>query len=294
MLKTHGRYDYSPIVQRKAYAWPNGARLAVFIAVNVEQFPFGEGLGPELNPRQPEPDVLNFGWRDWGNRVGVWRLLELFDETRMPAAALLNTAIYEHCPDVAAGFRKRGDEIVGHGRTNAERQAEMPEEAERSMLSEVTKRIQREEGAAPQGWLGPWVSETRVTPDLLAELGYRYVLDWMVDDQPIWLRTRSGKRLLAIPYARPTSDMPMLHGAKLTPAAWADVLVDQIDEMLLQAERQPLVFNLSLHPYLMHAFRLRHLRRVLLHLNSRKEKVWLARPRGIAAHVAALPEGVVP
>ena len=293
MLKTHGRYDYSAIVRRKPYAWPNGARLAVFVAVNVEQFPFGEGMGPELNPRQPEPDVLNFGWRDWGNRVGVWRLLELLDEQRVPAAALLNTEIYEHCPEVAAAFRARGDEIVGHGRTNAERQSEMPEEAERALLHEVTERIRREEGRPPAGWLGPWVSETRATPDLLAELGYRYVLDWMVDDQPVWLRTRAG-RILAMPYARPTSDMPMLHGAKLTPSAWADVLIDQVDEMLLQAERQPLVFNLSLHPYLMHAFRLRHLRRALAHLSRLGPRLWLARPGDIADHVFGLPEGVVP
>jgi allantoinase len=281
-------------VRRKPYAWPNGARLAVFVAVNVEQFPFGEGMGPELNPRQPEPDVLNFGWRDWGNRVGVWRLMELLDETRMPAAALLNTEIYEHCPQVAAAFRARGDEIVAHGRTNAERQSGMAEEAERAMLQEVTQRIAKEEGRAPAGWMGPWVAETPVTPDLLAELGYRYVLDWFVDDQPIWLRTRSARRLLAIPYARPTSDMPMLHGAKLTPAAWADVLIDQIDEMLAQAARQPLVFNLSLHPYLMHAFRLRHLRRVLEHLSSLGNKLWMTRPGEIATYVESLPEATVP
>lgn len=294
MLKTHGRYAYSPIVGRTPYAWPNGARLALFTAVNVEQFPFGEGMGPELNPRQPEPDVVNFSYRDWGNRVGVWRLLELLDQYRIPAAAMLNTEIYEHCPQVAAAFRARGDEIVGHGRTNAERQSEMSEAAELQLLREVAERITREEGRAPRGWMGPWVVETRVTPDLLEEAGYRYLMDWLADDQPMWLRTRSGGRMLAIPYARPTSDMPMIHGAKLTPAAWADVLIDQIDEMLLQAERQPLVFNLSLHPYLMHAFRLRHLRRVFEYIAALGPRLWLARPGEIADHVFTLPEGVVP
>ena len=74
-LRQHDRYPYSPIVERPVYDWPGGRRLAVYIAVNVETFPFGEGLGPELNARQPEPDIVNHGWRDWGNRVGVWNLL---------------------------------------------------------------------------------------------------------------------------------------------------------------------------------------------------------------------------
>ena len=80
MLRRHGRYDYSPINERPTYAWPNGKRLAVYVALNVEVFPFGEGMGPDLNMRQPEPDIPNFTWRDWGNRVGIWRLLDLFDE----------------------------------------------------------------------------------------------------------------------------------------------------------------------------------------------------------------------
>ena len=257
MLRTHGRYPYSPITRRPVYDWPNGARLAVYVAINLEAFPFGEGMGPELNPRQPEPDVANFTWRDWGNRVGVWRLLETLDRYAIPCAALMNTAIYDVCPEVAQAFRTRGDEFVGHGRTNAERQAEMSEALERAMLTEVTTRIAREEGAAPRGWMGPWVNQTLVTPDLLSELNYEYVMDWAHDDQPTWLNTRTG-RVVAIPYARPTNDLPMLHGAKVVPSVWVDMLIDQFDEMLEQSTQQPIVFNLSLHPFLVgHGFRLR-------------------------------------
>jgi peptidoglycan/xylan/chitin deacetylase (PgdA/CDA1 family) len=295
VLKTHGRYAYSAIVERPPYDWPNGARLAAYVAVNLEQFPFGEGLGPELNPRQPEPDVVNHSWRDWGNRVGVWRLLELFDAHAVPCAALANAALYDHCPQVLAAFRRRGDEIVGHGRTNAERQSEMDEPAERAMIEEVTARIARAEGRPPAGWLGPWVSETRVTPDLLEEAGYRYLLDWGHDDQPVWLRTRSGGRILSVPYPRPTNDLPLMHGAKAAPSVWADILIDQFDEMLEQSRRQPLVFNLSLHPYLTgHAFRLRQLRRVVERIAGARERIWLTRPGEIAAHARALPDGVVP
>ena len=294
-MRQHNRYPYSAIVRRPVYDWPDGRRLAVYIAVNVEAFPFGEGMGPELNPRQPEPDIPNFTWRDWGNRVGVWRLLELLDDYGMPCAALLNTAVYDACPEVAQAFRVRGDEMVGHGRTNAERQAEMNEEHEATMIREVTARIGREEGRAPSGWMGPWVNETWHTPDLLQEAGYHYVMDWAHDDQPVWLRCRSGGRILAIPYARPTNDLPMMHGAKLTPAVWADLLIDQFDEMLTQSERQPITFNLSLHPFLIgHAFRLKHLRRVIEHLARQRERIWLTRPGDIAHHVRSLPDGTVP
>jgi peptidoglycan/xylan/chitin deacetylase (PgdA/CDA1 family) len=289
MLKSHGRYAYSPIAGRPVYDWPNGTRLAVYIALNVEVFPFGEGLAPELNPRQPEPDITNYTWRDWGNRVGIWRLLDLYDESKMPLTANMNTAIYDECPQIAVALRARGAEIVGHGRSNAERQSDMDEAAERAMLAEVTARIKREEGKPPAGWMGPWVSETLRTPDLLKEAGYQYVMDWSMDEQPVWLVTRGGP-LLSLPYARPTNDISALHGAKVPPALWGDMLIDQFDEMLRQSEtggREPLVFNLSLHPYLVgHAFRLTHLRRVVAHIASKRERVWIARAGDIAAHAA--------
>jgi peptidoglycan/xylan/chitin deacetylase (PgdA/CDA1 family) len=289
MSRQHGRYPFSPIPERPVYDWPNGTRLAVYIAVNVETFPFGEGLGVDLAPRQQEPDVVNFSWRDYGNRVGVWRLLELLDELDLPATVLLNTAIYDDCPAVAAAFRRRGDEIVGHGRTNAERQGDMDEAAERAMIAEVTERIAREEGSRPAGWMAPWVSETWVTPDLLEEAGYSYVMDWAADDQPIWFATRSGRHILAVPYARPTNDLPLMHGAKMAPSVYADILIDQFDEMLAQSARQPLVFNLSLHPFLVGwPFRLRQLRRALVHIAAHRERVWLTTAGGIARHVAAL------
>ncbi len=295
MLRSHDRYAYSPIIERPVYDWPNGTRLAVYIAINLEVFPFGEGMGPELNPRQPEPDVPNYTWRDWGNRVGVWRLLELLDAFELPTAALINTELYDHCPQIPTAFRKRGDEMVGHGRTNAERQAEMNEATEAQMIREVTERIAREEGHAPRGWMGPWVNETKITPDLLEEAGYHYVMDWAHDDQPTWLRTRSGGRILAIPYARPTNDLPLMHGAKFAPSVWVDVLIDQFDEMLEQSRRQPIIFNLSLHPYLIgHAFRLRQLRRLLRHIATRRSALWITHPGAIADYASTLPAGMVP
>ena len=126
-LPTHGRYGYSGIAHRPVYDWPDGKRLAVYIAVNLEHFAFGEGLGAELAPGGPQPDVLNFAWRDYGNRVGAWRMLELFDALALPCAVLLNTVLYDYAPSLVAAQRARSDEFVGHGRTNSERQGVLPE-----------------------------------------------------------------------------------------------------------------------------------------------------------------------
>lgn len=294
MLKSHNRYSYSPITERKPYQWPNGTKLAIFTALNVEAFPFAEGLGVELAPGQPQPDVVNYSWRDYGNRVGYWRLMELLDEFRIPASVLMNTAIFDECPQIAAAVIKRGDEIVGHGRTNAERQGTMPEDEEKRLISDVVETIREKTGAAPAGWLGPWVSESHVTPDLLQEAGFSYHLDWMLDDQPIWMKTRSG-RILSIPYVRPTNDLPLMHRYQITPEQYVDILVDQFDEMLLQSRDTPLVFCLSFHPYFAgHGFRLKHLRRAYKHILSHSDKIWLARTGEIAKHISALPPGIVP
>lgn len=294
MLTGHGRYPYKAIVERPAWDWPNGARLAVYIAVNVEHFPFGEGMGVPLAPAQPEPDVVNYSWRDYGNRIGVWRLLDLFEELKLPATAMANAAIYDHAPQIMTAFRRRGDEVVGHGRTNAERQGQLPEAEERRLIAEAAATIERHEGKRPAGWLGPWVSESRTTPDILHELGFSYVMDWGHDDQPVWLKTRGG-RILSIPYPRPTNDLPVLHGYGVPPSDWADILVDQFDEMLQQSRAHALVFNLSLHPFLAgFPFRLRQLRRALAHVLAQREKIWLTHPGCIAEHAAGLPPGLVP
>src|SRR5262249_55543935 len=105
-LPHHGRFAYSGIRSRPVYDWPRGRRLAVYVGLNLEHFAFGEGLGAELAPSH-QPDVLNYSWRDYGNRVGAWRLLDLFDELRLPVSVLLNTALYDYAPELVAACRKR-------------------------------------------------------------------------------------------------------------------------------------------------------------------------------------------
>ena len=176
-LPTHDRYDYVPLRGRPDYSWPDDRRLAVYFALNLEHFAFGEGLGAELVIPGPQPDVLNYAWRDYGNRVGAWYMLDLFDDLQLPMAALVNTSMYDHAPQLVAACRARGDEIVGHGHTNAVRQGVLGEAEERQLIETVTRRIAAEEGRPPEGWLGPWISQSHVTPDLLTHAGYRYQLD---------------------------------------------------------------------------------------------------------------------
>ena len=287
-LPSHGRYRYTAITQRPFYRWPGGAGLAVYIALNLEHFAFGSGLGAELAPGGVQPDVLNYAWRDWGNRVGVWRLLELADALALPLAVLANSAMYGYAPPLMAACRARSCEVVGHGRTNSERQSVLDEAAERALIVEATAVLTAAEGMAPRGWLSPWIAESLTTPDLLAEAGYRYTLNWCADDQPVWLATRAGP-LLAIPYSQELNDIPAIVARRDAPAAFADALVDAFDEMLEQSAQQPLVLGIALHPYIVgQPHRLRRLRRALAHIAARRDGVWLTTPGRILDHVAQM------
>ncbi len=294
-LRTHDRYDYVPLRGRADYSWPAGRRLAVYFALNLEHFSYGEGLGAELAPGGPHPDILNYAWRDYGNRVGAWYMLDAFDALRLPMAALVNSAMYDYAPELVAACRARSDEIVGHGRTNAERQGVLGEADERALIAEATSRLAEAEGRPPEGWLGPWISHSHVTPDLLAEGGYRYLLDWCMDDQPIWFRCRGDRRILAVPYPQEVNDIPQIAGRKIGGDAFADIIVDQFDEMLELSQERPLVMGVALHAYLVgQPHRLRHLKRALRHIAKHRDRIWLTTPGAIARHCQSLPAGIVP
>ena len=301
-LPTSGRFDYAPIHRRPEMRWPSGARLAVYIGFNVEHFAFGEGLGAELGPASPPPDVLNYAWREYGNRVGVWRCLDLFDELAWPTGAIVNSAVYDHCPEVVAAFVARGDELIAHGHSNAERQGTLAEDAERALIVHCRERMTQAHGMAPAGWLSPWISESTVTPDLLKEAGYDYPLNWCHDDQPTPLRTRAGP-LWSVPYPQELNDIPMIVTRRMDGKDFARMIIDQFDEMLEQSSRQALVMGIALHPYLMgQPYRLRHLRHALRHIEGHRAasrgEVWLTTPGEIAraaeASAASSPDAQLP
>ena len=296
MLPSHGRFAYHPWPARARYAWPGGARLAVYLGVNLEHFAFGEGLGAELAPAGPQPDILNHAWRDYGNRVGGWRLLELLDQLALPATVLLNGSLYDHAPQLAAAHRARGDEIAGHGWTNSERQTLLSEAEERRMIAASTEAIRRHEGRPPRGWLSPWIAESHATPDLLAEAGYAYTLNWCMDDQPVWMATRAG-RLLAIPYPQELNDIPAIVARKDSAEQFAAMIHAEFQERLEQVARDGVaqVMGIALHPYIIgHPYRLRALRGALAAIAARRDAVWITTAGAIFDHAAGLTEGVVP
>jgi peptidoglycan/xylan/chitin deacetylase (PgdA/CDA1 family) len=296
MLKTHGRYNYSSLPNRAQYEWPNGTKLAVYVAMNIEAFSYGEGKGAAIAPPEQAMSHSIYSWRDYGNRIGFWRLMDMFDDLKIPVQHQINTAIYDECPDIPERIRSRNDEFLGHGYTNSEEQGGLSEQKEKNLINECTATITKHEGKAPTGWMSPWLSNSETTMDLLQEAGYRYVMDWTMDDQPIWIKTRGG-RILSMPYPVEANDNRGIVWYRYTSSEFTDMLIDNFDEMLEQTQRDghPLVCPISLHPFVVgRPYRIRQLRRALEHILKYKDRIWLTRPGDICQHIENLPEGTVP
>ena len=293
-IKYHDRYAYSALPDRPIYDWPGGKRLAVCLCNNIEWFSFMTGLGSDHTQPGAAQTTRNYAWRDYGNRVGLWYLFDLLDELGLPASHNLNAAVLNNCPRIVDRIRARGDEVIGHGLTNSERQDIMDEATERAMIEATTDSISRHFSAPPRGWLGPYIVQSDVTLDLLKEAGYSYMLDWPADDQPFWMKTRAGP-ILSVPYSIELNDSPAQVFRHHTGRQFEEMIIDHFDEMLVQSRKYPLVFNIVLHPFVIgQPFRLHALRRALARILEHREELWLTTPGGIADHIVSLPEGTVP
>ena len=296
LLPKHNRYDYSALPARADYSWPEGKRLAFCVTTNIEVFAFQAGVGVDPGRIDAPQTQRNFAWRDYGNRVGIWRFFDLADELGIPFAHNVNSLLYDAAPPIMDAIRKRGDELIGHGRTNAEGIRGVWEADEARMIQEATSTFVRHEGRAPGGWMGPGGIENGVTLDLLKEAGYRYVMDWPLDDQPVWLRTRSGP-ILSVPYPMELNDLGTMVMRHESAATFADMVVAQFEEMLRQSAARPLVMNISIHPYVFgQPFRLWHLRKALAHCREHRhaDRVWWTRPGAVASYCERLAPGIVP
>ena len=283
-LNKHNRYDYSPLPERPDFLWPGGKRLAVCICNNVEVFSFLSGLGSDSASLTAPQTTRNYAWRDYGNRVGQWYLFDLLQEYGLPASHNINSMLIDECPQIVARIKQRGDEFIGHGRTNAERQDALSEQEEKQLIAEATQSIKRYAGMQPDGWLGPYLAQSAVTLDLLKEAGYKYVLDWPADDQPFWMRTRSGP-LLSVPYSLELNDSPVIVFRHEAVANFEKLMIDQFDEMLLQSRKWSLVYSLVIHPFIIgQPFRLRALRRALAHIVESRDDLWITTPGSVAMH----------
>ena len=282
-------YRYHPLPSRPSGTWPNGSRLALVVYVGVESYRFGEGHTEDVLSDVPAPDVVNTAWRDYGNRVGAFRLFDMLAGLGIPPTVLLNTDVYDEAPEVVEAARRVSAEIVAHGRSNSDSLAGMSPEAERIYLSDVADRIRAAEGEAPGGWSSPWLTHTSNTLNLLADSGYRYLLDLRLDDQPVWLSTASGP-LLTIPYNAELNDSSTMIGRSTSARDFADMIDDEFDELIDAATERPLVMSVVLHSFISGVpFRLRAVTRALQRIAA-ADGVWSTTPAEIHRAVLASPE----
>lgn len=263
--------------------------MAVYVCVGVESYRFGQGQTEDILPDVPQPDLVNTAWRDYGNRVGAFRLLERLSSYGISPTLLLNTDLYDEAPEVLTAARKAGAEVVAHGASNSDSLADLSTEDELGYLRRVAARIEASEGTPPGGWSSPWLTHTPTTIDSLAGSGYRYLLDLRLDDQPVWLRT-DGKPLLAIPYSAEVNDSSSIVGRFASAGDFTDMIVDEFDELLDAAAERPLVMSIVVHSFISGVpFRLRALSRALQHLSAAGGDVWFTQPRHIYRAVLAAP-----
>lgn len=293
-LRTHNRYDYVPLPDRPDYSWPGGKRLAFCLCNNLEIFGFRQGLGSDSAVLNAPQTHRNYAWRDYGNRVGQWYLFDLLDEMNLPSSHNANSGLLATYPQILDRIQARGDEVVGHGRTNGERQDALDEDGERRLIAQATEELVAALGYQPKGWMGPYFAQSEVTLDLLEEAGYRFTLDWPADDQPFWMRTRSG-RIMSVPYSVELNDSPSMVFRQESAMSFERMMIDQFDEMLLQSEKRPLVFTLITHPFVFgHPYRLRALRRALTHMMKHREDLWITTVGGVYDYCAGLDTNIVP
>ena len=266
------RISYSPIAGRPPLRLPGGARMAVWTIVNVEEWDIHRTMPRTvLTPPaggSPMPDIPNWAWHEYGNRVGFWRMLEVLDQLKIRAVLAINgTAIGAYEP-ISRAALERGWEFMGHGYTQRNMQAV---ENEREDIEKTTAAIRAFTGKAPRGWLGPGLTETWNTPDLLAELGYDYVADWVLDDQPVVLKTTS-KPIVNIPYTQECNDVAMMLIQHHKASEYLDRAVDQFEQLYQDSKDSARIMALVVHPYIMGApHRLKYYRKALEHIQKKKD-----------------------
>jgi allantoinase len=266
------RIAYSPINDRPRLALPDGARLAVWVIVNVEEWnPLETMPRTVLTPPaggSPMPDIPNWAWHEYGNRVGFWRFVEVLDHFKIRVALAINGSAIQAYQPIACAALERGWEFIGHGLGQKNMQ-KVPDE--REDIAKTTTIIRDFTGRKPRGWLGPGLTETWDTPDILAEEGYEYVCDWVLDDQPVVLKTRGGT-IVNVPYTQECNDVAMMLIQHHIAAEYKNRAIDQFEQLYADARESARIMALVVHPYIMGVpHRLRYFREVLEHIRLRSD-----------------------
>lgn len=263
MLPTE-RIAYSAITERPPLKLPGNARMVVWVIVNIEEWDPKETMPRTvLTPPaggSPSPDIPNWAWHEYGNRVGFWRLLETLDNHGIKAVLAINGKAITTYEAISRAALDRGWEFMGHGYGQKNMQ-KVPDE--REDIRKTAEAIKAFTGKAPRGWLGPGLTETWETPDLLVEEGFDYVCDWVLDDEPVVLKTRT-RPIVNIPYTQECNDVAMMLIQHHKATEYHDRAMDQFEQLYHDSVNSARVMALVVHPYIMGApHRAKHFRRIL-------------------------------
>ena len=279
----HEIYDWSPIISRPTLRWPGGARVAFCVIVNLEHYewapPKTSYVVPAMpggGPPQPYPDIRAFSQREYGNRVGVFSVMEALDKYGLKATVALDATVAEGYPFLVGECAKRGWEFIGHGITaNTYITSEMSEEQERRYISTSLEAVAKATGQRPVGWLGPGMSESTRTTELLAQEGIRYVCDWPNDDQPYQMRAGDGQ-LYSLPVSLELDDFMMLWMQRVPVTSYDSIVREAFDVLYREGEQSGRLLVLNIHPWLLgQPYRVKRLHQALAHI-SRHKAVWNA------------------
>ena len=290
MLPTE-RLAYSAISERPRLKLPQGARMAVWVMVNVEEWDATQPMPRTvLTPPaggSPMPDIPNWAWHEYGNRVGFWRMLEVIDELRITPVLAINGSAIAAYPAIVKAALERKWEFVGHGFTQRNMQKVADERAD---IRKTSAAIERVWGRKPRGWLGPGLTETWETPDVLAEEGYGYVADWVLDDQPVWLKTRA-KPIVNIPYTQECNDVAMMLIQHHKASEYYERAVDQFEQIYADARDSARVMAMSLHPYIMGApHRAKYFRKIVEKMRRKRGVLFWTGEQVLDWYLAAGPK----
>ena len=275
--RPENRFDFSAMPQRQKWTLPEGKKLAVYTVVNVEEWDIEKPVAREYvtSPAgvQTVPNIPNWAWHEYGMRVGFWRVLDFLESNGLKATAALNARVcLGHGEPVAAAMRDAGWEFMGHGYHQA---ALHTVEDQQDNIQKTFATLKDYTGKAPKGWLGPGLHQTLDTLDYLAEAGFKYVVDFPMDEHPVEMRT-SSTPMVAMPYSMELSDLPMMVVHAHESHVWYDRVVDQFDRLIAEGEQQPRVMSLSVHPYIIGVpHRIKHFEAAFNHMLERDD-VWFA------------------
>jgi allantoinase len=286
----HGLYAWSPIVRRERLTWPDGARIAVAFVVSLGHFEADPPAGAFDPPTHrsplrimPPPDYPTVTHREYGHRIGMFRLFELFDEYAVPVTAAVDALTAQGYPQLVTECRRRGWEVIAHGVGQRRAiTAEMSEADERAYIRSSLDAVAHVANVMPSGWLSPEQSESTRTPGLLAEVGVDYLCDWANDDQP-YLIGRNDRPLVSLPLMQDLSDVNLHWNRRVTMARWAALVMEAFDTLYREGRDSGRLFVLPLHPWCIgQPFRVRYLDQVLAHIRKHDD-VWLTTGTEIAA-----------